>query len=127
MSEIWAPIPGYEGLYEASTEGRVRNRHGRIMKQDLSNKNRPAVKLSSLGLARTRFVHHLVLEAFVGPCPEGLQCCHWDDDKSNNKLANLRWDTSSANAYDQVRNGKHHMTPAYRRAHRAGSTPIRAL
>lgn len=48
-------------------------------------------------------VHHLVLRTFVGPCPEGMQCCHEDGNPSNNKLNNLRWDTPKANADDRKR------------------------
>lgn len=50
---------------------------------------------------------HLVLLAFVGPCPNGMECCHWDDDPSNNVLSNLRWGTKEDNARDAIRNGKH--------------------
>lgn len=57
---------------------------------------------------RTRSVHQLVLEAFVGPRPEGMYGLHWDDDKNNNRLANLRWATPSENMMDQVRNGMHY-------------------
>lgn len=52
-------------------------------------------------------VHCLVLEAFDGPCPPGLEACHRDDDYANNNVENLRWDTHSANQHDQVRNGRH--------------------
>lgn len=48
-------------------------------------------------------VHRLVLEAFVGPCPVGMECCHWDGNPQNNKLENLRWDTHRANMDDQLR------------------------
>jgi hypothetical protein len=51
-------------------------------------------------------VHRLVLLVFVGPCPDGMECCHWDDDRSNNRLSNLRWDTRKANRSDGIRNGK---------------------
>jgi hypothetical protein len=51
-------------------------------------------------------MHILVLEAFVGPRPAGMEGCHWDDDPTNNHLSNLRWDTRSANARDAVRNGR---------------------
>jgi hypothetical protein len=54
---------------------------------------------------RPRTVHQLVLEAFVGPKPEGFECCHADDDPTNNRLENLRWDTQCANAADRIRNG----------------------
>jgi hypothetical protein len=49
-------------------------------------------------------IAHLVLEAFVGPCPVGMECCHYDDDKFNNELSNLRWDTHSNNLKDRCRN-----------------------
>ena len=51
-------------------------------------------------------VHRLVLEAYVGPCPKGLEGCHFDDNKTNNHLSNLEWDTPSTNAFDAVRNGR---------------------
>jgi HNH endonuclease len=53
------------------------------------------------------YVHRLVLSAFVGPCPPGTECCHWDDDKANNNVWNLRWASRSANIKDCVRNGSH--------------------
>lgn len=56
----------------------------------------------------SKYVHRLVLEAFVGPCPDGMVACHWDDNPENNHLNNLRWDTESSNQRDKVRNGRHH-------------------
>ena len=47
----------------------------------------------------------LVLETFVGPRPEGKQCCHWDGNPANNKLSNLRWGTPQENADDRKRHG----------------------
>lgn len=62
----------------------------------------------SLGYPDRRMmqVHRLVLTAFVGPCPDGLECCHWDDNPAHNCLGNLRWDTRSANQVDRIRNGR---------------------
>jgi len=54
-----------------------------------------------------RQVHRLVLEAFVGPCPEGMECCHNDGDPFNNKLTNLRWDTHVGNMKDKECHGTH--------------------
>lgn len=51
------------------------------------------------------YVHRLVLLAFVGPCPNGMQACHNDGDRANNRLANLRWDTVSANHADKHAHG----------------------
>jgi hypothetical protein len=55
------------------------------------------------GRIRRRRVHRLVLEAFVGPCPPGMLCCHGDNDPGNNRLTNLRWDTPTANMEDYLR------------------------
>jgi hypothetical protein len=49
----------------------------------------------------TRGVHQLVLAAFVGPCPPGMQGCHFPDrNPENNRLDNLRWGTPHDNASD---------------------------
>lgn len=52
-------------------------------------------------------IHTLVLEAFVGPRPEGADGCHWNDVPDDNRVENLRWDSRSANVLDSVRNGSH--------------------
>jgi hypothetical protein len=54
---------------------------------------------------RNYYTHRLVLLAFVGPCPEGLEGCHNDGDPSNNRLDNLRWDTRESNMADQIKHG----------------------
>lgn len=51
-------------------------------------------------------VHRLVLEAFVGQCPEGLEGCHNDGNPANNQVGNLRWDTHTSNEADKIRHGK---------------------
>lgn len=54
----------------------------------------------------TRSVHQLVLEAFVGPCPPGMQCRHFPDrNPANNHLSNLQWGTPKQNAADRVIHG----------------------
>jgi hypothetical protein len=64
------------------------------------------VTLCNHGVMRQFLVHHLVLNTFIGPCPEGMECCHWDDDASHNHLFNLRWDTNHENRMDMIRNGR---------------------
>jgi hypothetical protein len=53
-----------------------------------------------------KLVHHLVLEAFVGPRPDGMVGCHDNDDNTDNSLGNLRWDTHKKNCEDRARNGR---------------------
>lgn len=54
-----------------------------------------------------RYVHRLVLETFVGPCPPKMECRHLDGNPQNNNLENLRWDTRSKNQIDAVKHGTH--------------------
>jgi len=117
--ERWLSVPGYEGKYEVSDHGRVRSldrldsrgrrRTGALLVGRPQHHGHLVVALYSEGSRRDFSVHHLVLTAFVGPRPNGMEACHWNDDSSDNRLANLRWDTRSANTRDSVRNGTHHM------------------
>lgn len=51
-------------------------------------------------------IHRLVLLAFVGPCPDGMEACHYpDQNPANNRLENLRWDTRAGNEKDKIENG----------------------
>ena len=52
-----------------------------------------------------KLIHRLVLETFVGPCPKGMEACHNNGIRTDNRLENLRWDTRSNNAYDAVKHG----------------------
>lgn len=65
------------------------------------------VDLQKNGKGFKELIHRLVLETFVGPCPEGMEACHNNGIKKDNHLENLRWDTKSANAKDSVKHGTH--------------------
>lgn len=55
----------------------------------------------------TAKVHQLVLEAFVGPRPEGMVTRHLNGDPSDNRLTNLAWGTHAENNADTVQHGTH--------------------
>lgn len=57
------------------------------------------------GNKEMRLVHRLVLESFVGPCPDGMQACHNNGDPKDNRAENLRWDTPSNNQADRHSHG----------------------
>ena len=103
--ENWRPIPE-KPQYAVSDRGAVRSPSGAILKGSVLKSGHVQV---DLGRGCRRYVHRLVLEAFVGPCPPGHMACHYDDDPGNNALENLRWDTRSANGHDAVRNGRNTM------------------
>lgn len=117
MTEQWKPIPGWEGLYEVSTLGQVRGVDridasgrrwiGKMRRPKPHGRGYKQVVLWRGGRPSGFGIHRLVLEAFVGPAPEGMQGCHNDGNPGNNSLANLRWDTPSANQLDSVAHGTH--------------------
>jgi hypothetical protein len=49
-------------------------------------------------------IHRLVLETFVGDSP-GMQTCHANGNRTDNRLSNLRWGTALDNAADKDRHG----------------------
>jgi len=51
------------------------------------------------------YIHHMVLEAFVGKKPDGAQCRHINGDKEDNRLCNLAWGTPKENAADKIIHG----------------------
>jgi hypothetical protein len=65
-----------------------------------------SVCLCARGKVKEFLVHRLVLFAFVGPCPEGMECRHFPDrDPANNHLDNLQWGTRKRNHQDRTIHG----------------------
>ena len=54
--------------------------------------------------------------AFIGLPKEGLECCHNNGDKHDNRIKNLRWDTRSANMLDAVEHDGHNCGEKYGRS-----------
>lgn len=95
------PIPGHE-TYQVSDLGRVRNRKGRLIGSPPNRRHRyPRVNLDG----KAYNLHSVVTRAFLGPCPEGLEVRHSDDDPLNNRLGNLSYGTHRENMRDRTRNG----------------------
>ena len=113
MSERWLPVPGFDGLYDVSSLGRVRSyarprARGGIRKLFRCGPMAYlAVDLYFDGKRTRRYVHQLVLEAFVGPCPVGHEACHGASGKLVNHVTNLRWGTRQSNHADKHRDGTH--------------------
>ena len=119
--EEWRDVVGWEGWYQVSNLGRVRSVdryidmqngasrfcRGVIRVQQINNEGRYKVDLKGRGIRAPRFVHHLVLEAFVGSRPDGMEGCHNNGNPLDNRLCNLRWDTHVANEADKMLHGAH--------------------
>lgn len=105
--ETFAEHP-VDSSYLVSDRGRVWSmKHGRLMNQFPAGDDGRyrGVHVSGRDGKRMRYVHHLVLETFVGPRPPGLEACHNDGNASNNELGNLRWDDRRGNMADAIRHG----------------------
>ena len=116
--EVWRSVANFVA-YEVSNLGRVRSYHipgkaRRLRSTPTIRKATPAKKrggymivvLRKDGKSYARSVHHLVLEAFQGACPPGMQARHLNDrDVTNNTLENLKWGTAKENIADKIRHG----------------------
>lgn len=98
MVEIWRDIKDYEGLYQVSNLGRVRNsRTGKLLKPYTNNNGYLIVQLCKNCKYKRLLIHRLVAQAFIDN-PDNLpQVNHKDEDKLNNCVDNLEWCSISYN------------------------------
>ena len=114
-------IPGFPG-YRIGSDGSVWS--DKVMNKNRVDKEKwyrlkvfvdregyGRIKLFRNGPVRKcrRFVHVLVLEAFVGPRPDGMEACHNDGVPLNCHISNLRWDTRLGNEADKTKHGRRHI------------------
>lgn len=105
MKEIWKDIPKYEGLYQVSNMGNVKNYiTGCILSPTYCKSNYLKVKLS-YGPQKTIMVHRLVAEAFCPNPFEKPQVNHKDANKENNRADNLEWVTAKENTAHAINLG----------------------
>lgn len=104
--ENWKPIEDYEGLYEVSDLGRVRNiKYDRFMTAVRVSHGYLAYRLHKQGKARSILAHRLVAAAFI-PNPQNLPIVnHKDGIKQNNAVSNLEWCTQQENIAHAIREG----------------------
>ena len=112
----WRSVVGHSG-YEVSSDGqvrsveravvhkdgRVRRFKGKLLSPGIASNGYPTV---AIGKHNSRTVHSLVAEAFIGPCPEGMEVLHADDDRTNPRLENLSYGTRSRNLRDAYARGR---------------------
>ena len=122
MMERWRDIPGWEGLYQASDQGRIRSvdrvvlhprggpkrLKGRILSPRPNNKvGHLAVGLWVGGVEQSKRVHQLVALTWIGPCPVDQQVRHGQNGHLDNSVSNLCYGTRSQDSLDKRRDGTH--------------------
>lgn len=110
MVEIWKDIVEYEGLYQISNFGIIKSlkrntTNGGILKLYKHSNGYLGGVLFKNGIRKDFLVHRLVLETFIGSCPPGMESCHNNGLRDNNKLTNLRYDTRKNNCEDRRKHG----------------------
>lgn len=105
MKEVWKDVVGYEGFYEVSNLGNVRNvavysyKYKRVIRRkaprmrilETTHDGYKRVLLCLYGKHKKWLVHRLVAQAFI-PNVDDLPCInHKDEDTANNCVDNLEW------------------------------------
>jgi hypothetical protein len=112
MSEVWKAVPGYEGKYEVSDQGRVRsldriveakNQTGKVYYCHYKGRILKVYNNSSgyfaLCMAGKMFLlHRLVAKVFIPNSNNLPEVNHKDENKHNNRVDNLEWCTRRYNA-----------------------------
>lgn len=102
----YRPVRNFSG-YWVGSDGTVESRKRGVirLKPWMMKNGYCVVSLYQKGKKVHWLVHRLVLLHFVGDCPDGMEACHGDGDRSNNCVGNLRWDTRKANQADRHKHG----------------------
>lgn len=107
---MFKPVVGYEGCYEVSDAGDVRNaRTGHVLRPQRCTNGYVS---QQLGRGSRRLVHRLVAAAFV-PGDNTLQVNHKNGVRDDNRAENLEWLTCSDNhrhSYRELTRKRHGKT-----------------
>lgn len=117
----WVAVPGFEGFYEANSElgqvrsvarqalcrgGKYRSVSPKVLSGTPDKDGHLLITLyrGSKNDKTTTKIHWVIMETFVGPRPEGMEIRHLNDDKSDNRLTNLKYGTGVENWDDWRKN-----------------------
>ena len=98
-------IKGFENYVIYHNTDVMNTNTGRVLVQSKNPKGYKMLVLSKDGITKTKLIHRLMYEAFIGDIPEGMQINHIDGDKTNNNINNLEAITQHENILHAVRTG----------------------
>src|SRR5689334_9152154 len=122
---VYKDVPGFPG-YRAGSDGSVWSRWKLValgrpngfmsilgytwvkLRPQVGRKGYLLLTLRRNRKSYGRWVHRIILEAFVGPRPPKHEACHFPDrNPANNAISNLAWGTRKQNELDKAihRNG----------------------
>jgi hypothetical protein len=104
---IWKDIAGYEGMYQINHKAEVRSFKSGVWKTIKDREDGLGYRMITLckkGIRKNYKVHRLIMESFKPNKDNKPQVNHLNGDKSDNKLENLEWATSSENSLHAYRN-----------------------
>ena len=122
-TEVWKSIPGYEGIYEVSSLGRIKSlaryvsaKDGRkprfyeekILKPFSNRKGYQYIILCDMdGTHKRDAIHRLVAKVFIpNKNKERYDIDHKDGNTANNNMSNLRWVTRKENCQNPITNSR---------------------
>lgn len=95
--EIWKDIVEYEGLYQISNYGNVKNKHNKLLKLRKDKNGYLIAYLYKNNIMKCKKTHRLVAQAFIPNIHNKPQINHKDGNKENNYVDNLEWVTNKEN------------------------------
>lgn len=105
--------------YKVLEDGTILNKDGTIKELKMNAKGYLFSAFYYNGKLHTHLAHRVVAEAYLGPCPEGYEVDHIDNNRANNSIRNLRYVTKSENnqkSYDsgnRIVSGFHNANSRY--------------
>lgn len=103
MEEVWKDVKGFEGIYQVSNLGRVKNvNRDKVLSTRYDEKGYCTSNLFMNGYGKNFRNHRLVYEAFVGEIPQELEIDHINTIRSDNRVENLRVVTHKKNMNNPI-------------------------
>lgn len=109
--EVWADIPEYEGLYQASNLGNIKSldriielynggrykRKGKLLRPIKNHQGYMQIHLLKNGKVKTLLVHRIIAKTFIKNPNKYCEVNHKNEVKNDNRVENLEWCTQEYN------------------------------